>query len=78
MKYNHNDLKVLIPMITHLIRKTENEELMDVWKDFGYKFDIHDEYTKPAETALMFVMVFKWAAGIAVAVLGGLKLLNLI
>ena len=56
MKYNHNDLKVLIPMITHLIRKTENEELMDVWKDFGHKFEIHDEYTKPAETALMFVL----------------------
>ncbi|MCH1611720.1 MAG: hypothetical protein L7S72_00340 [Flavobacteriales bacterium] len=78
MKYNHNDLKVLIPMITHLIKKTEDDELISLWKDFGHKFEVHDEYTKPAEAALMFVMVFKWAAGIAVGVLGGLKLLNII
>lgn len=78
MRYNHNDLKILMPMITHLIRKTKNEELMDIWKDFGHKFEIHDEYTKPAEAALMFVMVFKWAMGIGVGVLGGLKLLNII
>ena len=78
MKYDHTDLKALIPMITHLIIKTGDEELISLWKDFGHKFEVHDEYTKPAEAALMFVMVFKWVAGIAVGVLGGLKLLNIL
>jgi hypothetical protein len=78
MKYNHTDLKALIPTITHLIVRTEDKELLAVWQEFGKKFEEHDEYSKPAEFALTVVQVLKWFSGIAIAAVTLAKLFNII